>query len=166
MKLVDLFESFQTTTLQDIVAMHGHEIKGIGPVTVDVFRAGPIDDRYGIFFGSSHEDADAYSFGEKGFKGERGIKKYQISAKNVLIAPSQWAAYGFLRGKPFDGGSFDQIAFKLKSTVEANRHIDMMITKKIRAAGYDAAIYSNPRPPARFEMHVVNTKTAKIEELL
>ena len=158
MKYSELFESI----ISDIVSAHGTDIKPIGSISVDVFRVGDWTDKYSIFFGGSYEDAEKYQT----LHPEHEVKKYRITAKNAIVAPNTWKLFGFIRGKEFDGYDFDKIAQKMKSGVEAGRKIDEMARKAIKSAGYDVVIYSNPRPPAKYELQVVNQKSVIINEIL
>lgn len=141
-------------SLDAIVGSHSDDaIKAIGAQHLELYRVGPLEDTRdrGIFFGGSVADAEHYS----DLHDSHTVKKYVLAAKNVLLAPNQWAALTHLTGKPFSGAEFDNLAYRLKSSGAAGVWVDKTVAQKARAAGFDAIIYSRPRPPAKLELQIV-----------
>lgn len=148
-----LCESESILSLGAIVGSHGDTIKAIGAQRLELYRVGPLEDTRGrgIFFGGSDADAGHYT----DLHDTHAVKKYVLSAKNVLLVPNQWEALTHFTGKSFSGTEFDKLAYRLKSSGAAGVWVDKMVAQKARAAGFDAIIYSRPRPPAKLELQIV-----------
>lgn len=112
------------------------------PGTYDVWRSGEVgDQKNGIFFSISEDDAKAYSKG-----GERKTKKYKINIKNPLVVKRVEYAYAELTGKSVQ--DILNQRHRSKNLGDWWVSLDSKVAKLAKQKGYDAITYTSPAPPA------------------
>jgi hypothetical protein len=133
----------------------------LGPVALNVFRSGEINDPFkrGTFFAGDRAGADAYSV----FHNNAPAKEYLVDASNVYQTKSHASLYREL----FDGSIQDAIykaerSKDVKTSTEAWRKVEAKMAAELKKRGYDGLIYTSPLAPARTEFAVINPKTAKV----
>lgn len=112
------------------------------PGTYDVWRSGEVgDQKNGVFFSISEDDAKAYSEG-----GERKTKKYKINIKNPLVVKRVEYAYAELTGKSVQ--DILNQRNRSKNLGDWWVSLDSKVAKLAKQKGYDAITYTSPAPPA------------------
>ena len=145
-------------TLPELISQSPEGIGSLGPISVLVYRVGPLEDRgRGIFFGGTAEDAQWYADFHSGHQ----VTPCIVRAKNALIAPNLHALWMHFFGKQLYIHEIN-IKKKFQSNAKALFYADSQIAKKARGSKHDVIVYTKPKPPAKTELAVVKA-TAKIE---
>lgn len=129
----------------------------VGRAVVRVYRVGPLHkDKRGLFFAGSPESAGAYSSLHSGHQ----VQSYVVTVQNAVKASGPHQLWRHFFGKPLNLAEID-VRRKFNDIRKALRWADERLAAKVRAAGYDALIYTSPPPPAEMELAVV-APTARV----
>jgi hypothetical protein len=137
------------------------EVQQVGPVVLNVFRAGEINDplKRGTFFAGDRAGAEAYSTIHNGAP----VKEYLVEANNVYQTKSHASLYRELFGGSIHDGIYKAGGSKdVKTSTEAWRKVETKMASELKKRGYDGLIYTAPLAPAKTEFAVINPKTARI----
>lgn len=137
----------------------------IGPISVTVHRAGEMRDasKRGTFFAGTKEDAAQYS----SIHGGAAPKEYQVEAKSAYVTESHMSLHREL----FSGKTFQDAVWQadkrsgFKDSIAATRTVEAKMARELVRRGHDALIYTKPPAPAKTELAVLSTKTARITEV-
>lgn len=137
------------------------DVQQLGPVTLNVFRAGEVNDPFkrGTFFAGDRAGAEAYSVIHNGAP----AKEYVVDAKNVYQAKSHGALYHELFDESIHDGIWKAERSKdVKTSGDAWKKVEAKMAKELKKRGYDGLIYTEPLAPAKTEFAVIDPKSARI----
>ena len=126
--------------------------------TYDLWRAGKLDSKRGIFFSMNKEGAEEYS----SLHDNQPAKKYTATIKNPLVSKNVVEAYSQLTGIPLQK-IFEQ-KNRAKDSISWLRKIDTKVFNLAKKKGYDAITYTKPAPPAIKEM-VILDRSSILEDI-
>lgn len=133
----------------------------LGPLTLNVFRAGEVNDPFkrGTFFAGDRAGAEAYSVIHNGAP----AKEYVVDAKNVYQAENHGALYRELFDESIHDGIWKAERSKdVKTSGDAWKKVEAKMAKELKKRGYDGLIYTKPLAPAKTELAVIDSKSARI----
>jgi hypothetical protein len=129
------------------------------PLDVIAYRVGELDDFHGrgIYFSLDKEGAESYA----SLHPEKAVLAYRLRLNNVLRARHQNDVIQRFFKKTY-GQFHDHHNHRLRDGVKAGRHVDGLIMREVKKAGYDGIFYSNPAPPAKQEVGIFDQRYAEL----